>query len=129
LKTSDQQHPRIKDGVGFQRGGKENTKIKVNEHGFPKFVKEKVKAPIVHNVHFPMLMPMSLMLMIRMLILQILMLCFVELHMLGILFLMLKLLMCHMLNLAMHQMVHTCHITHLMHLMCFHAKMARLFGP
>jgi hypothetical protein len=53
LKTSDQQHPRIKDGVGFQRGGKENTKIKVNEHGFPKFVKEKVKAPIVHtsNTH------------------------------------------------------------------------------
>jgi hypothetical protein len=43
--------PRIKDGVGFQRGSKENTKIKINGHELPKFVKEKGKVQIVHNVH------------------------------------------------------------------------------
>jgi phage regulator Rha-like protein len=40
--------PRIKDGVGFQRGSKENTKIKINGHELPKFVKEKGKVQIVH---------------------------------------------------------------------------------
>jgi hypothetical protein len=28
-------HPRIKDGVGFQKGGKENTKLKVSGQVFP----------------------------------------------------------------------------------------------
>jgi hypothetical protein len=41
----------INDGVGFQRGGKENTKVKINGHEFRKFVK-KGKTPIVLNVCF-----------------------------------------------------------------------------
>jgi hypothetical protein len=44
--------PMIKDGLGFQRGGKENTKLKISGHELSKFVKEKGKAPIIHNVHF-----------------------------------------------------------------------------
>jgi hypothetical protein len=44
--------PKIKDGVAFQSGGKENTKVKINGHEFSKFVKEKGKAPITHNVYF-----------------------------------------------------------------------------
>jgi hypothetical protein len=35
-------YPKIKDGVGFQKGTKENTKIHVNDHKFPKFINEKV---------------------------------------------------------------------------------------
>jgi hypothetical protein len=35
--------PGFKDGVGFQRGCKENTKVKINGHGFPKLVKKKGK--------------------------------------------------------------------------------------
>jgi hypothetical protein len=43
--------PRINDIVGFQRGGKENTNVKINGHEFPKFMKEKGKAHIIHNDH------------------------------------------------------------------------------
>jgi hypothetical protein len=38
--------PGIKDGVGFQTGGKENTKINVSGKEFPKLVKGK--GPILH---------------------------------------------------------------------------------
>jgi hypothetical protein len=44
-------HPMIKDGVCFQRGAKENTKIHNNGHEFPKFIKEKGKAHMIHNAH------------------------------------------------------------------------------
>jgi hypothetical protein len=44
-------HPMIKDGIGFQRGTKENTKIHDNDHNSSKFIKEKGKAPMIHNVH------------------------------------------------------------------------------
>jgi hypothetical protein len=36
---------------GFQKGGKENTKIKVKGHEFPEFVEEKGKTPIINNAH------------------------------------------------------------------------------
>jgi hypothetical protein len=41
-------HPRIKDGVDFQKGIKENTKI-FNGHKFPKFISLKDKAPMIHT--------------------------------------------------------------------------------
>jgi hypothetical protein len=47
-------------------------------------------------------------------------------ELIGIIFLMLELLLCLMLIKAIHQMVHICHFTLLMHLMCFHANMAKL---
>lgn len=40
--------PRIKNSVGFQRGGTQNTKTKISGHEFSKFVNEKDKVPIVH---------------------------------------------------------------------------------
>jgi hypothetical protein len=40
-------HPDIKDGVGFQTRGKENTEANANVKKFPNFVKGK--APIVHG--------------------------------------------------------------------------------
>jgi hypothetical protein len=40
-------HPGIKDGVGFQLGGKENTKINAQGKKFSQFVKDK--ASIVHD--------------------------------------------------------------------------------
>jgi hypothetical protein len=40
-------HPSIKDGVGFETRGKENTKINVQGKKFLQFVKDK--APIVHD--------------------------------------------------------------------------------
>jgi hypothetical protein len=45
----NERRPRIKDVVGFQTGEKDNTKVKVNEQEFLKFVKGK--APIVHHDH------------------------------------------------------------------------------
>jgi hypothetical protein len=85
-------HPRIKDGVGFQRGSKENAKIKVNDHEFHKFAKEKGK-----NLLFIMFIPLMVMLMLRMLMLVLHMLILCILHllkhpMLGIMFLMSNLL-------------------------------------
>jgi hypothetical protein len=119
----------IKDGVGFQKEGKENTKIKVSRQEFPKFVKEKGKTPIVlivHTIHasvmllmilwFLILMLMLIMSMLHMLILYILHL--LEHLVLGIMFLMIKFLICLMSNQQMHQMVHDYHITLLMFLLC-----------
>jgi hypothetical protein len=44
-------HPRIRDGVGFQRKANENTKIHEKGHEFYKFVKKKRKTPMIHNIH------------------------------------------------------------------------------
>jgi hypothetical protein len=44
--------PELRMVLSSQKGGKENTKVKIIGHEFPKFVKEKGKAPIVHNAHF-----------------------------------------------------------------------------
>jgi hypothetical protein len=44
-------HPRIQDGIGFERGTKNNAKIHDKGHEFPKFVKEKGKASVIYNAH------------------------------------------------------------------------------
>ena len=44
-------YPKIKDGVGFQKGAKENTQIHEKGHEFPKFVKEKGKTPMPNILH------------------------------------------------------------------------------
>jgi hypothetical protein len=44
--------PKIKDSVGFQREGKKNSKVKINGHEIPNFVKEKGKTHITHDVIF-----------------------------------------------------------------------------
>jgi hypothetical protein len=44
-------HPMLNDGVFFQKGTKENTKIQVNGQNFPKFINEKGKSPMMHNDH------------------------------------------------------------------------------
>jgi hypothetical protein len=101
--------PRIKDGVGFQRGGKKHQSKKSMATSFSSWRRKRAR----HMLFI-------------MIILFMLMLYILEHHMLCIMFLVLELLICFMLRLTMHQMVHICHITLLMHLMCFHANMARL---
>jgi hypothetical protein len=105
-------------------------------------VKEKWKTPIVHNIHsfhanvHIAMVPHShvknvyvFMLMLRMLVHHMPMfyiLHLLELLMLGIYLIMLKFLMCLMLNQGVHQIVHLCLIIILMILMCSHANLTRL---
>ena len=78
--------------------GKEHTRMEIIKHDFPKFVKEKGKAPIIHNIYAHAHAKLSH--------LHMLMFYMLKLHMLGVMFHMLRFLICLMLNIIMHQKIH-----------------------
>jgi hypothetical protein len=128
-------HHRIKDGVGFQKGAKENTKIQKKGNEFPKFIKEKGKAPMVndvsscvnthvayfvHNAYFS-----------HAIIASSSYLSYAKANMLevGIMFIMLNMFMLKMLKRRMHQVVHPLLIIFFMYHIFYSINLAKLLPP
>lgn len=60
-----------KDGVGFHREGKDNTKSPNNGHKFPKFIKEKGNAPMINDHSSCAILMLLMLVMLKLLIMLI----------------------------------------------------------